>query len=102
MAQTFTLESLRLGINKLFADEKLEADTRLVQVDANGDLHFIAMVHTATLTLDAITKSIDVNGSAVMPLKFIGGHLNTSDVNTFYFTFVVTKDALDGGGGLCG
>ena len=104
MAQTFTLESVRLGIIKLFQDKQVEADVRLYEVTDKGDLMFMAMVNTANITLDVITMASEVNGSPLLPLKFLGGHINTSDANTFYFRFSVGHDEITTGAiaGVCG
>ena len=64
-------------------------------------MEFLAIVHTANITLDLLTTLTNVNGNPTTPVMFFGGHINTSDSNTFYFQFKVDKDAIDNGGGLC-
>jgi hypothetical protein len=87
--QSETLADIRLGIIKLFQDNKVEADAHLIKVSPKGGVNFLVTCNTDNVTKSLIKNLSEINASPNIPFKFDGGDINTHSTNVFFFRFSI-------------
>jgi hypothetical protein len=95
------IAEIRLSLISQFQSHSVEADVHLNSIDPHGEMEFLAIANTSNVEIELLEALATVNGVAGSSLKFLGGHLNSSNVNTFLFRFSTNINDT-GDGGLCG